>query len=52
MHTNVASPPINLRAFGIYRPQAELSGGRSGGKFVAVLVRGEEFQILISAGDN
>ncbi len=36
----------------IYRPEAELFGGRSDGKFVVGLGKDEPFQMLISAGDN
>jgi hypothetical protein len=36
----------------IYRPQAELFGGRSDGKFVVRLGKDQQFQVLIGAGDN
>jgi hypothetical protein len=44
---------VNLSpSIGIYRPQADVFGGRSDGKFVVGLGKDEPFQILISAGDN
>jgi hypothetical protein len=36
----------------IYRPQAELFGGRSDGKFVVRLGKDQQFPVLIGAGDN
>jgi hypothetical protein len=36
----------------VYRPQAESFGGRSDGKFIVRLGKGEQFQVLRGAGDN
>jgi hypothetical protein len=36
----------------IYRPQAELFGGKSDGEFVVRLGKFKKFQVVISAGDN
>jgi hypothetical protein len=36
----------------VYRPQAELFGGRSDGKCVVRLGKDQQFQVLIGAGHN
>jgi len=41
-----------MESFGIYRPQAELFGGRCDGKFVVRWRKVQQFQRLISAEDN
>jgi hypothetical protein len=47
------SNEINLSRFiAVYRPQAEVFGGRSDGKFVVRFGKGYQFQALIRAGDN
>jgi hypothetical protein len=39
-------------SIGIYRPQAQVFGGRSDGKFGVPPVEVSLFQVLISAGDD
>ena len=44
---------LNLSAsFAVYRPQADVFGGRSDGKLLVRLGKNKQFQALISAGDN
>jgi hypothetical protein len=44
---------LNLSAsIAVYRPQAELSGGRSDGKRVVRWGKSNHCQMLIGAGDN
>ena len=43
---------LDAIAFGIYRLEAELFGGRSDGKFGTPSVELSSIQVLISAGDN
>lgn len=43
---------MHSASIAVYRPQAELFGGKSDGKFVVRRGKDQQFQVLISAGDN
>ena len=43
---------MHSASIAVYRPQAELFGGKSDGKFVLRLGKDQRCQVLISAGDD
>jgi hypothetical protein len=50
--TRVAETWIRSVSIAVYRPQAQVFGGRSDGKFVVRLGKDTQFHALTSAGDN